>query len=57
MTSLSYFFAELSEDNRHIACLLTSEMRDFMGQLKQIVSSDNCDFVVHMVLFYFNALV
>lgn len=30
MTRVSYFFAELSEDNQHIGCLLTPELQAFV---------------------------
>lgn len=56
MTRVSYFFAELSEDNHHVGCLLTEELQSFVHQMRDIVSNENCEFAVNICLFYFNVL-
>ena len=56
MTKVSLFFAELSEDNSSISSLLTPEVVTFIKSLKDILSPENCEFVINMSIFYYNAV-
>lgn len=56
MTRVSYFLAELSEDNQHVGCLLTPALREFVHQLRDILSTENCEFAANICLFYFNTI-
>lgn len=56
MTQISSFFWQLSEDNSAIQGFFTPEMRGFVYKMAELISIENCEFVINLALFFFNAV-
>ena len=54
MTQISSFFYQLSEDNSFIKA--TPEMKEFIFNLASLINIENCEFVINLSMFYFNAV-